>query len=56
MSVCIVVVIVVDNMVFEVLCQDVMVQLDVVGIVSLFVIEVNVGFNDVCSIVEVEIG
>lgn len=49
-DICIVIVIVMDVIVFIVSCQDVMVQLNVDGLGSLIVIEVDVGLIDNCSV------
>lgn len=54
-SSCILNIIIIDDVVLVVFCQDVMVELDVLGNVSFMLVQVNNGFSDVCGLVSVVI-
>lgn len=54
-SICIFIVIVLDMVVLELICEDIMVQLDVNGIVEFIVDEVAIIFSDVCGLVSVNL-
>lgn len=54
-SICIFIVMVVDMVVLELICEDIMVQLDVNGIVEFIVVQVAIIFSDVCGLVIVNL-